>query len=343
VPTRANENTTRREAVDVDLASKTVPAIDVHSHYIPKTYRKWLEDSGLISTDGFALPPWDMEQQVEDMDRTTIGAAVLSLSSPDIHWGDSSKARSLARDANEVAAEAVAAYPNRFGFYATLPLPDVEASLAEIEYALDVLHADGVKFYSNSNGVYLGDPKLEPIFTELGRRNAVVTVHPVRSKAVPDNVLPGVPYPLFEFQFDTTRAVANMIFNGTLRRNPGIKFVCPHMGALFPLLGGRMEGIAKLMVHYATAPEGFEPPDVKGELGSLYYDTAGGFNLPVQIPALLGIGRPERMLCGSDYPFTPATVGGQMLDDVRNTDHLTEEQKIGVLRTNALGLFPRLS
>lgn len=324
-------------------AAKTLPAIDVHSHYIPKAYREWLVDSGLISTDGFALPPWDMQQQVEDMDRTNLGAAVLSLSSPDIHWGDSGKARSLARDANEVAAEAVAAYPGRFGFYATLPLPDVDASLAEIDYAFDVLHADGIKFYSNSNGVYLGDSKFDPIFAELNRRNAVVTLHPVRSKAIPDNVLAGVPYPLFEFQFDTTRAVANMIFNGTLRRNPGIKFVCPHMGALFPLLGGRMEGIAKLMVHYKTAPEGFEPPDVKAELASFYYDTAGGFNLPVQIPALKGIGKPEKILCGSDYPFTPAVVGAQMLDDLRKTDLLTEEEKVGVLHTNALVLFPRFA
>ena len=89
-----------------------------------------------------------------------------------------------------------------------------------------------------------------------------------------------MPYPLFEFQFDTIRAVANMIFSGTLKRNPGIKFVYPHMGALFPLLSGHMEGIAKLMVLRKTAPEGFVPPDVHGELNDLYYDGAGGFNLP---------------------------------------------------------------
>ncbi len=97
------------------------------------------------------------------------------------------------------------------------------------------------------------------------------------------------------------------------------------------------------MVHFNMAPEGFVPPDVKGELGNLYYDGAGGFNLPVQIPALKGIGSPSRMLCGSDYPFTPAVVGKQMIDALRNTDLLTEEEKVGVLRTNALDLFPRFS
>lgn len=327
----------------MDMTSKTVPAIDVHSHYIPDEYRKALADQGLLFTDMFALPRWDVQQHIEDMDRMNIGAAVLSLSSPDIHWGDDKKARWLARDANEVAAQAVESYPDRLGFYATLPMPDVEAALAEIEYAFDALHADGVKFYSNSNGVYLGDPKLEPVFADLGRRNAVVTLHPVKPKVIPDNVLTGVPYPLFEFQFDTTRAVANMIFNGTLKRHPGIKFVCPHMGALFPLLSGRMEGIAKLMVLHKTAPEGFVPPDVAGELSDLYYDGAGGFNLPVQIPALKGIGRSERMLWGSDYPFTPPPVAGQMLDNLRNTDSLTEEEKTGMLCSNALALFPRFA
>ena len=77
----------------MDLTSKTAPAIDVHSHYIPPAYRKWLTDAGLLLTDIFALPPWDVQQHIEDMDRMNIGAAVLSVSSPDINWGDASKAR----------------------------------------------------------------------------------------------------------------------------------------------------------------------------------------------------------------------------------------------------------
>ena len=104
-----------------------------------------------------------------------------------------------------------------------------------------------------------------------------------------------------------------------------------------------MEGIANLMVKLKIADDDFVPPDVTSELNNLYYDTAGGFNLPVQIPALKGIGRPERMLCGSDYPFTPASVATGMLDNLRNTDLLTESQIIGVIRTNALDLFPRLA
>jgi 6-methylsalicylate decarboxylase len=327
----------------MSFTSATVPAIDAHSHYIPESYRKWLTDEGLLRTDIFPLPSWDMHQHVEDMDRMNIGATVMHLSSPDINWGDNAKARWLARDANEVAAEAVATYPKRFGFYATLPMPDVDASLAEIEYAYDVLHADGIKFFSNSNGVYLGDPRLEPIFAELNRRNAVVTVHPVKAKVTPPDVLVGVPYPLFEFQFDTTRAVANLLFNGTLERNPNIKFVCPHMGALFPVVEGRMGGVANLMAKLKIASDDFVPPDFKRALRTMYYDCAGAYNLPVQIPALKGISSPRTWICGSDYPFTPAAMGGDMLADIRKTDFLSEEEKLAVLRTNALELFPRLA
>ena len=239
--------------------AQTVPAIDVHAHYVPDRYREALTNAGRLKTDIFPLASWDMEKHVEDMDFMNIGAAVMSLSSPDIHWGDDKMARALARDANEVGAEAVRAHPDRFGFWATLPAPDVDASLEEIAYAFDVLHADGVKFFSNSNGVYLGDPRLDPIFEELGRRKAVVTVHPVKSKAIPENVLVGVPFPLFEFQFDTTRAIANMMFNDTLKRNPGISSYALHMGALFPILGGRMEGVARLMVQLKIAGQDFRP------------------------------------------------------------------------------------
>jgi 6-methylsalicylate decarboxylase len=327
----------------VTNTSQTVPAIDVHAHYVPVAYRKALEDAGRLKTDIFPLAPWEVEKHVEDMDFMNIGAAIMSLSSPDIHWGDDAQARALARDANEVGAAAVAAHPDRLGFWATLPLPDVDASLEELAYALDVLHADGVKFFSNSNGVYLGDPRLEPIFEELGRRGTVVTVHPVKAKAIPDGALAGVPYPLFEFQFDTTRAIANMMFNGTLKRNPGIKFLCPHMGALFPILACRMKGVAGLMVQLKIADDSFVPPDFDAEFQNLYYDSAGGFNLPAQIPALKGIGSMKKLLCGSDYPFTPAAVAKPMVDGLRSSEALTEEERMGALRDNALELFPRFA
>jgi 6-methylsalicylate decarboxylase len=323
--------------------SQTVPYIDVHCHMVPKEYREELTEAGLVKSDIFPLAQWDVDKHVEDMDAMNCGAAVVSVSSPDVNWGDPRKAQTLARKCNEVAAEAVQKYPKRFGFMATLPAPDVDACLEEIEYAFDVLHADGIKFYSNNNGVYLGDPVLDPVFEELGRRNAVVTHHPTKPKYFPPDVLKGVPYPLFEFFFETTRAVANMMFNGTLKRNPGIKYICPHFGALFPILGGRMNGVAQLMVQLKIAEEGWVPPDFNSEFQNMYFDGAGGFNLPMQIPALKTMSSPKKWMAATDYPFTPAPMGKQQIENLRNTDLLTEEEKVGMLRDNALELFPRLA
>jgi predicted TIM-barrel fold metal-dependent hydrolase len=319
------------------------PLIDVHCHFLPTAYRQELEKAGRAGMDAFPLPQWSAEKHLEDMEQMGVDIAILNLSSPDINWGDDQIARRLARDANEVAAETVRTYPARFGFFATLPLPDIDASLAELEYAFDVLHADGVRFYSNSRGVYLGDPRLEPVFAELSRRKAVVTMHPVKPLAGPEGLFPSYKgHPWLDFMFESTRALANLIANDVFVRNPGIKFICPHLGTLFPLLAGRMQNTAKLLIHYGVADQGFEVPDVRGVLGDLYYDIAGGFALPVQVPALLSIGRVDHMVFGSDYPFAPAAVGAQVLDEFRHLDLLTPEEREGVLSVNALRLFPRL-
>lgn len=107
-----------------------------------------------------------------------IHVAVVSLSTPGVHTGDSAKARVLARRCNKFSAKLVHSRPDRFGGFACLPLPDVDFSLEELSYALDVLKLDGFVLFTNSNGVYLGDPVLEPVFEELERRKSVVYVHP---------------------------------------------------------------------------------------------------------------------------------------------------------------------
>ena len=112
------------------------------------------------------------------MDDAGIDVAIVSLSTPGVHTGDDAKARALARRCNEFSAGLVRARPDRFGGFGCLPLPDVDASLEELSYALDILRLDGFVLFTNSNGVYLGDAALEPVFEELERRKTVVYVHP---------------------------------------------------------------------------------------------------------------------------------------------------------------------
>ncbi|MEN6591662.1 MAG: amidohydrolase family protein [Methanobacterium sp.] len=87
-------------------------------------------------------------------------------------------ARRLSRKTNEIYAGLIENHPERFGAFATLPLPDVDAAFEELEYALDVLKLDGVFLLSNYDGYYPGDTRFERLFSELNRRKVAVSVHP---------------------------------------------------------------------------------------------------------------------------------------------------------------------
>ena len=145
--------------------------IDVHAHFVPDFYRQAAEDAGFGKPDGMpGIPNWSLESALATMDRNDIEVAMLSISAPGIHFGDIDVTSKLARQVNEYAADIVARHPGRFGFFAILPLPSVEAALQEAAYSLDVLNADGIVITSNQDGIYPGDPRYEPIFADLGSR-----------------------------------------------------------------------------------------------------------------------------------------------------------------------------
>jgi len=142
------------------------------------------------------------------------------------------------RRCNEFSAELVHARPDRFGGFGCLPLPDVDASLEELSFALNVLRLDGIVLFTNSNGVYLGDPILEPMFEELERRKTVVFVHPNPSPDLVAHSL-GLPDNLLDFPTDTNRAVAQMHYTNTFARTPNVKYIFSHAGELIPYLAAR--------------------------------------------------------------------------------------------------------
>src|SRR5437762_7615508 len=158
---------------------------------------------------GLAPLRWSKDVTLSFMDDAGIDVAVLSVSTPGVHTADNAKASALARRCNEFAAELVRARPDRFASFACIPLPDVDASLEELTYALDVLGLDGFVLFTNSNGVYLGHAVLEPVFEELERRKTVVYVRPNPSPDAVAHSL-GLPDNLLDFPTDTNRAVAQM-------------------------------------------------------------------------------------------------------------------------------------
>ena len=309
-------------------------AIDLHAHFLTPTYRAACEAAGITAPDGFPhLPDWSPATALDLMDKAGIEAAVLSISSPGILLGSPAEAVELATTVNGEAARIVEQQRDRFGFAASLPIPDVAASIAEVGRAYDELGADAVSLLTNYGGLYLGDPVLEPLMAELDRRGSVVLLHPT-SPACWQEVAFGRPRPMVEFILDTTRTVMNLALAGVLTRHRGIRWVIPHCGGATSVLADRVHVFAPFF-----AGEGEESVDVLAELGRLYYDVAG-VALPRALPAIERLVGAGRLVYGSDFPFTPeASVLGAR--EALAEDAFVRREVPGLFRDTALSLFPR--
>ena len=200
---------------------RSLPHIDVHHHFSSPGFIKEITER---KTNRVPLMRLTAEQSLEDMDKGGVGTAILSISEPSVYFGDAAAARALARETNDFAARLMAEHPGRFGLFGTVPLPDVEGTLKEIEYALDTLKADGICMMTDYEGKFLGDPAFTPVMEELNRRKAVVYTHPFRNTCC-RNLVPDVFEPTIELGTDTTRTIASLLFSGTAARFPDIQFI----------------------------------------------------------------------------------------------------------------------
>lgn len=272
--------------------------VDVHSHFVLPAYYEAVEKSGRLMEDGFPIPVWAMEKHLEMMDKAGIRWSLLSLSSPNYYAGDEEACRKVTRILNEELAGYKEQYRENIGFCACLPLPDIDASIEEALYACNVLKADGFRMASNTAGMYLGDPKMEPLMKVLDDLGAVITIHPVKPSLVPENIFTSGPVPLFEFICDTTRAVLNLIANGVLERYKNLKIIVPHNGSFLPNIYQRIYGIAEVL-----APKGLmQKVDVRENVNRLYFDMTGD-PAPDVLDFLLTVADPKKVMYGSDYPF----------------------------------------
>ena len=215
--------------------------IDVHHHYFPPSYLTPLEayDRKAGLTTWPAQRDWSAARAIEAMDRAGVTTAILSISTPGVWFGDNAAARELARICNDYAARLMADYPGRFGLFAVLPLPDVDGCLRELDYAMDVLHADGVVMTTSAGDRWPGDPAFAPVFDALNRRRTVAFFHPL----APDccgSLIPGVNGSPIEYLFDSTRAIVSLLVGGTLQRCPDIRYLFSHGGGTLPMAAGRI-------------------------------------------------------------------------------------------------------
>jgi 6-methylsalicylate decarboxylase len=159
------------------------PLIDTHQHPIPDDYKRALASVGIMGSGENPWAEWSLEQQLELMEQNRMSAVIQSVASPGCYFGDIDFAVKLARECNEGAARMVADRPHRFGAFALLPLPDVGAAIREAEYALDTLKLDGICLLTHVGPRHLGQLEEDELYAELGRRQAVVFLHPLRNQA----------------------------------------------------------------------------------------------------------------------------------------------------------------
>jgi len=297
----------------------------------------WRETNDSHAPIGGLTPlQWSKEAMISFMDDAGIDVAVMSVSTPGVHLGDSLKARSLARRCNELAAELVYTRPDRFASFACLPLPDIDASLEELSYAIDVLRLDGLVLFTNSNGVYLGDAALEPVFQELNHRGSVVFVHPNPSPDTAAHSL-GLPDNLIDFPTDTNRAVAQMHYTNRFARTPSVKYIFSHAGGSIPYLAARF-AIIDEMGFIAGGEERGTAADM---FRRIYWDTALSASDPV-LRMLRDIAGIDRVLFGTDFPYLRRDLAVNAKQRILQSSELNDLERCAILGNNAARLFPRL-
>jgi predicted TIM-barrel fold metal-dependent hydrolase len=309
--------------------AKGAPAphrIDVHHHLFPPAYRT------AIGNLAAAQPAWSPAQSIEEMDKGGIATSVLSVSSPGVWLGENEQGRRLARIVNDYGAMTAKDHRGRFGLFAALPLPDIDGSLREIEYALDTLKADGIGLLTSYGDKWLGDASFAPVWTELNRRKAVIYTHPTTA-ACCGNLRNEVPAVMIEWATDTTRTAASLLFSGTAARYPDIRWILSHAGGTVPFLLSRFVYQEKTM----KGKEQALPQGLMYELKKLYYDTAQGNSAPA-LAALLKVAPTSQILFGTDYPFRTAAeeIGGL------TAQRFPAKDLRAIERDNALRLLPAL-
>jgi 6-methylsalicylate decarboxylase len=319
--------------------------IDFHCHPVPPAWVAFLK----AQRRGSPGNSWSLSKHLEDMDLAGVATSLLSLASPGIwHGRDLGAIRKVAREVNEFTAKLGIDHPGRFGNFATLPLPDVDGSLPEVAYALDVLKADGICMRTPYGNVWHGDPMFAPLYEELNRRSAVVFTHPQDAPCC-ENLVPGIPsQSSIEYGTHTTRTIVSLLESGMAARYPNIRWVFAHAGGTMPFLLARIVG-RKLPVG-ADGMVTLDPTDNSRQSGAerlallrrFYYEVAQQTNV-VALGALRRVVPISQIVFGTDYPASDSGgTASPLLDHAAGLAGVFSGAELRAVESeNGLRLFPK--
>lgn len=338
--------------VNGQTASNNPRRIDTHLHIFPPVYVSMLKS---INVSPAGWDRWTLAKTLDDMDRYGTATAITSITLPGVYFGNVEFARKVARECNDYAAKLVSDYKGRFGMFAVVPLPDIDGSLREIEYAMDTLKADGICMYTqntdDAKGFHdrsPGDPYFNPVHEELNRRKAVVYTHP-KGPDCCNNLVPGVGGTMIEYGAATSRCIASLIFSGNTTKYPETKWIFSHGGGVTPYVLERfLTGTAAEIVpgivtkgQGGTGKLGDNPKNVPNgvlyELRRMYYDCAQCSNM-LAMRALRTMVPVSQILFGTDWPFRSA---GETGDGLVKGGVFNGAELRAVNRENAMRLLPR--
>jgi 6-methylsalicylate decarboxylase len=302
--------------------------IDIHHHLFSPAY---VAELAKVNQAPPIVRNWTVARTLDDMDKAGVATSMLSVTTPGVSFTDVASARRIARESNEWTAKLARDNPGRFGSFAMLPMHDTDSALRELEYALDVLKADGIGLLTSYGDKWLGHASFAPVMNEINRRKAILYTHPTAADCC-RNLQPEVPPTVVEFGTDTTRTIVDIVFSGTAARCPDINFIFSHAGGTLPFLTERLLKMPVLDPKLAARV----PNGVLHELQRFYYDTAWSAH-PGALASLTRLVSVSQILLGSDYPYRtgPDNVKGLM-------DYgFSEADFKAITRGNALRLMPK--
>ena len=312
--------------------------IDTHVHIVPTAYSEGMNKHLGGNPDRYPVPEWSVERHLAFMDRLNIAGAAISVSSPHINFSTPEYARDLARQLNEEAAAIAGRHPGKFAVMASLPLANVEDTIQEINYCCNELDVAGFTLPTNTGGKYITSGFFEPVWEALNANGTIITIHPNKPTAVPEEVAAKLPMPIMEFFFDSTRVVTDFMLNDYTGKYSNITFLIPHCGAMMPYIADRLEFVTPVLEKMGSVEQGFNAKQIYKQF---YFDVAGN-SADHQLADALDLADLSHFSYGTDYPFTPEEGIIFLGNKLAKAAYLTEEQRKTIFFDNGKRLFPTL-